>query len=442
MTEAVFLIEDDDAIRESVAQTFELASLSCRTFSCARSALEAIHQTGLPDVVVTDVKLKGIDGLQLLRSARSIDLGLPVIVITGQGDVPMAVEAMRSGAFDFLLKPFSSASIVARVRSAIASRPRGGAAGATPATANDSGMVGSSSAMQRVRAAVKALGASPADVLLLGETGTGKEVVARALHAASGRRGPFVAINCCALPEAMFESEMFGHEAGAFTGALRKRVGKLEHANGGTVFLDEVESMPLALQGKLLRAIQEREVERLGGNASVRIDCRFVTATKVDLLDAGTRGTFRTDLYYRIGVATLRLPPLRERIEDIPELYAYFAAEASSRFGLPLSPCPEPLLRDWATREWPGNVREFRNAVERHCFGVEVLIGDGDVGLPSSLNDLVADAERRYIESALRQSGGHVQQAAVRLGVPRKTLYDKLVRFAIDARQYRTGPDA
>lgn len=441
MTIEVFLIEDDDAIRESIAQTFMLAGWSCRPFVGARDALEALQRGASPKVVVTDVKLKDLDGLQFLKSARSIDPDLPVIVITGHGDVPMAVEAMRSGAFDFLLKPFSSARIVASVRAALTYQARDVALpdGAAADTI-ELGLVGISAATRRLRAMVQALAKTSVDVLLVGETGTGKEVVARALHEASGRPGPFVAVNCCALPEAMFEGEMFGHEAGAFAGAQHRRLGKLEYAREGTVLLDEIESMPLALQAKLLRAIQERSIERLGSNEPVPIDCRFVAATQVDLLTAASQGTFRSDLYYRLELATLRLPPLRERIEDLPVLVERFVADAASRHGTPRRPVLRSVLAEWSERPWNGNVRELRNAVERWCLGLDaVAVGREDDGdEPStSLSEVIADTERRCIAAALRACGGRVQDAAARLGIPRKTLYDKLLRLGIDARRFR-----
>jgi two-component system C4-dicarboxylate transport response regulator DctD len=286
-------------------------------------------------------------------------------------------------------------------------------------------------------------------VLIRGETGTGKEVVARLLHAASGRKGQFVAINCGALPESVFESEIFGHEAGAFTGAQKRRIGKLEYANGGTVFLDEIESMPMALQVKLLRVLQERRLERLGGNDSIALDCRVVAATKTDLLQQAAQGQFREDLYYRIGVVNLELPRLRDRPDDIPLLLAHFVQDAAARFQRPVPVWSAQQMAQWQTAEWPGNVRELRNFAERLVLGVVQMQGAGTsfgvtaaaVAEPASgpqaesagpsLPQQVDQFERELIVRALDATDGNVALAADHLGVPRKTLYDKLKKYQI-----------
>jgi len=292
--------------------------------------------------------------------------------------------------------------------------------------------------MRELRRLVKALGPASVDVLILGETGTGKEVVARALHEASGRRGHFVAINCGALPESVFESEVFGHEAGSFTGASKRRIGKFEYASGGTVFLDEIETMPMALQTKLLRTLQERSIERLGSNAHVPLDCKVVAGTKVDLVQAYQQGSFRADLYYRLEVATVRLPPLRERLADLPLLFTHFMAAAARRHGVePRQPSTSDMLR-WQQHDWPGNVRELKNLAERWCLGLE----RGAVSEPApttALADTMARTERSCIESALTAHGGNVALAAQQLDIPRKTLYDKLSRMALDPARFRVS---
>jgi two-component system C4-dicarboxylate transport response regulator DctD len=284
-------------------------------------------------------------------------------------------------------------------------------------------------------------------VLVTGETGTGKEVVARALHTASRREGPFVAVNCSAVPESIFESEMFGHEAGAFTGALKRRIGRIEHASGGTLFLDEIESMPLALQAKLLRVLQDRCVQRLGSNTEQPVDCRVVAATKVDLAVEATSGRFRADLYYRLNVGAIRLPALRERLEDLPVLLARFIDDAARRLQVPPPPWGALELSQCASRTWPGNLRELRNAVDRWCLGVEGFAsappapapdehpatGTGTPGAAArrTLDEALEVAERVCIEEALQRAGGRVAAAAQLLGLSRKTLYDKLHRLRI-----------
>ncbi|HOI51401.1 MAG TPA: sigma-54 dependent transcriptional regulator, partial [Azonexus sp.] len=260
----------------------------------------------------------------------------------------------------------------------------------------------------------------------------------RAIHDASGRRGPFVAVNCSALPESVFESELFGHEAGAFTGAGKRRVGRIEHADGGTLFLDEIESMPLALQVKLLRVLQERSVERLGSNQSIAVDCRVVAASKADLKALADAGQFRADIYYRLNVVSIDLPPLRERRDDIPLLIAAFLQEAAQRYQRPPASWTPADLARWQAHDWPGNVRELKNVANRWALGLPDGLASPVSGpAASSLSAQVDAAERRAIEAALQANAGNVAQAAEALQVPKKTLYDKLTRHGISAEGFR-----
>ena len=437
----VFLVEDDEAVRLGCRQAMSLADIDAEGFPDAEQAIAAMEAEApaLPAVVVSDVRLPGKSGLELLDWMRRNHRDVPVILVTGHGDVEMAVEAMRAGAYDFIQKPFRSDRLVDVVRRALEKgalvreirrlEERLGSLGQRP-------MIGESAAMQKVRRAIAALAPTDVDVLLVGETGTGKEVVARALHDRSGRKGPFVALNCGALPEAVFESEMFGHEAGAFTGAARRRIGKVEFAAGGTLFLDEIESMPLALQVKLLRVLQERSVERLGSNASIPVDCRVVTASKVDLKALSDRGAFRADLYYRLSVVSIEIPSLRQRTGDIPALMAHFLARAAERFHREAPAWDEADLLRWQAHDWPGNVRELKSVAERLCLGV----GDGleaAEGSSTSLPARLEVLERGLIRDALRSAKGNVAAAADLLGVPKKTLYDKVSRFSLDAERFR-----
>jgi two-component system C4-dicarboxylate transport response regulator DctD len=437
----VFLIEDDAVVRKGCAQALSIANIPVRAFADAEAAFAALPGC-LPGAVVTDVRLPGRDGIAVLREMRQRDRELPVVLVTGHGDVAMAVEAMRLGAHDFVEKPFSSERLVSVVRSALEKRSlllenrhlreRLEAQGEMP-------VIGQSPGMQGVRRLIAALAPTDVDILINGETGSGKEVVARAIHAASGRRGPFVAINCAALPESVFESELFGHEAGAFTGAGKRRIGKIEYANGGTLFLDEIESMPLNLQAKLLRVLQERVVERLGGNAVVSVDCRVLAASKTDLKQLSETGGFRADLFYRLNVASIDLPPLRERREDIPLLMAFFLRQAAQRYGKPLPEWSAGDLVRWQAYDWPGNVRELKNAADRCCLGLpDGLPVVGHVAAPAqSLAARVDQAEKSFIELALRTAQGSVAAAADALQMPKKTLYDKLVRHGIVPDNYR-----
>jgi two-component system, NtrC family, C4-dicarboxylate transport response regulator DctD len=435
----VYVVEDDAAVRLGCSQALSLAGIAVREFDDAESAFAALSGE-LPAAIVSDIRLPGIDGLALLESirARAKDSDIPVVLITGHGDIAMAVTAMRAGAYDFIEKPFHSDRLVESVRRALAHRRllldnrnlRAQLRG-------ERAMLGRSQAMQRVRAMVESIGATSADVLIRGETGSGKEVLARALHAASGRTGPFVALNCAALPESLFESEIFGHEPGAFTGAQHRRIGKFEYANGGTVFLDELESLSLALQAKLLRVLQERTIERLGSNTVLPIDVRVVAAVKADLKELVEHQTFRADLYYRLNVATLEMPPLCERPDDIPELFSHFLHDASARYGRPAPPWTSADMARWRMHDWPGNVRELKNVAERFCLGLDddgLIQPAPDAG---SLEARMARAERACIKEALCAAQGQVQRAAELLELPRKTLYDKIARHGIDVNVFR-----
>jgi two-component system C4-dicarboxylate transport response regulator DctD len=448
----VLLVEDEASVRLATTQSLKLARLSVDAVATMEEALDVLTPE-FDGIVVTDVRLPGRSGLDLLQHAVQLDRELPVILVTGHGDVAMAVQAMRDGAYDFVEKPFSADHLVAVVRRALDKR-RLVLENRRLRAAVDAGgeavhpLLGQSAAMQRLRQFVATIGPTGADVLINGETGTGKEVLARALHAAGTSRlpdaagnggmpnaagsgsGPFVAINCAALPESMFESEMFGHEAGAFTGAQKRRIGKFEFARGGTVFLDEIESMPLTLQAKLLRVLQERVVERLGGNASVPVDCRVVCASKADLAALSATGAFRSDLYYRIATVAVDLPPLRAHPEDIPLLLAHFVQQACRRYQRPVPDWTAQQLADWSARPWPGNVRELKGFADRLVLGVGETVAAVDAE-PLPLPKRLELVEKKWLREALAAADGQVALAAERLGIPKKTLYDKLKRYEL-----------
>ncbi|NWD74999.1 sigma-54-dependent Fis family transcriptional regulator [Pseudomonas gingeri] len=440
----VVLIDDDPHLRQALSQTLDLAGLKILTLAEAQG-LAAQIERDWPGVIVSDIRMPGMDGLELLKELHDQDPELPVLLITGHGDVPLAVEAMRAGAYDFLEKPFASDALLDSVRRALAWRRlvldnRSLRLALSDRQELSARLVGHSPLMLRLREQIGALAATRADVLILGETGAGKEVVARALHDLSNRRnGPFVAINAGALAESVVESELFGHEPGAFTGAQKRRIGKFEFANGGTLFLDEIESMSLDVQVKLLRLLQERVVERLGGNQQIPLDIRVIAATKEDLRQAADQGRFRADLYYRLNVAPLRIPPLRERGEDALMLFQHFADEASTRHGLPphtLQPAQRGLLLRHA---WPGNVRELQNAAERFALGLELALDNTPESLDaniaghpgSSLSEQVEHFEKSLIAAELARTHGSLRSLAEALGIPRKTLHDKLRKHGL-----------
>jgi len=443
------LIEDEAALRLAATQTLELGGFAVQACASAEEAL-AVLRADFGGVVVTDVRLPGRSGLELLEQVVALDAELPVIVVTGHGDVNMAVAAMRSGAYDFIEKPFASERLLDAVLRAqerrtlvLENRALKAARALHPDTPD---LVGRSDAIERLKILIRNVAPAGVDILINGQTGTGKEVVARLLHAASGRRGNFVAINCGALPESVFESEIFGHEAGAFTGAQKRRIGKLEYAHGGTVFLDEIESMPMALQVKLLRVLQERRLERLGGNDSIALDCRIVAASKADLLQLSAQGLFREDLYYRIGVVGIDLPRLRERRDDIPLLLAHFVQQAALRYQRPLPVWSAQQMAAWQAADWPGNVRELRNFAERLTLGLDALAAPASAPSASAsasaaavddasdtipLAQQVDNYERDLIVQALASADGNVATAADNLAIPRKTLYDKLKKYQL-----------
>ena len=434
----IYLIDDDDSVRLGCEQALQLADLTVRTFKDAESAVASLEEDP-PAVVVSDVQLPNMSGLQLLEELKKRDRDLPVVLITGHGDVIMAVQAMRANAYDFIEKPFHSQRLIDVVRRALEKRALIHEIRMLNEQLGKKGevtLLGRSEGMLKVKRAIAALAPTDVDVLILGETGSGKDVVARAIHEKSGRSGPFVALNCGALPETIFESEMFGHERGSFTGADRQRIGKIEHANGGTLFLDEIESMPQQLQVKLLRVLQERCIERLGSNTVLPVDCRIVAATKVDLKKLSDQGDFRADLYYRLNVVSIELPPLKERPGDIAPLMAFFLSQAAERFKRPVPEWSEHDLLRWHQYDWPGNVRELKAVAERFCLNVN----DGLEPAQSTTASLTARMEifeRGLIRDALRSAKGSVADAAELLHTPKKTLYDKLTRHNLNPDHFR-----
>tara|TARA_R110002124_G_scaffold1797_17_gene11600 strand:- start:60652 stop:61977 length:1326 start_codon:yes stop_codon:yes gene_type:complete len=431
----ILFIDDEPRLCEAAAEWLGVSGFAVETFTEPERALARLPQADF-DCVVTDVRMPAMDGLAVLGQITQFDAELPVVLLTGHGDVPMAVQAMRAGAHDFLEKPYDADYLVAILDRAVEQRrlkrelrSLRNAVGSEPML--ERRLVGISAPIVALRRQVQQLADIDVDVLITGETGAGKEVVARALHETGRRsRGNFVAINCAAIPEALFESEIFGHERGAFSGAAQTRIGKFEFANGGTVFLDEIESMPLALQAKVLRAIQERVVERLGSNRQIGIDVRFIAATKTDLAVDSAAGRFRADLYYRLSTVELTVPPLRERREDVPLLFQLFVADAARRFGIP-APAINPRDTDrLQVQHWPGNVRELKAIADRAALGIVKNARKAGTET-SSLSERVARFEAEVIAEALLESGGVTTDAADRLGLPRRTLNEKILRYGL-----------
>lgn len=441
----VIFVEDDPPVRTSLTQTLELAGLDVCACASAEAAVRYIVP-GLQGIVISDVRLPGMDGFGLLKHVIATDPAIPVILVTAHGDVSLAVQAMSSGAYDFIEKPFAPERFVESANRAMERRVlriavenlRGQL---HEKTGIEAVLLGSSPAIEQVRRQILQLAGTSADVLIIGETGTGKELVARCLHDHSNRRDRnFVAINCGGLPDSLLESELFGHEIGAFTSASKRRIGKIEHANGGTLLLDEIESMPLSFQVKLLRILQERKVERLGSNEEIRVDLRIIAAAKSDLLDLCAQQKFRNDLYYRLNVAVLELPAVRERREDIPILFERFVSQAAVRYGREPPVLSNERMRELMAHDWPGNVREVRNVADR--FVLE-LLGSTDQVMatiqtaPLTLSQQMDVIEKVLIERALKQYKGRPLMLIETLGIAKKTLYEKLHRHHISIKDYR-----
>lgn len=442
----VFLVDDEEELRRSTAQALELYGLPVVTFSNADHVFELLGYS-FDGVVVTDIRMPGTDGMTLLHRIRDLDSEIPVILVTGHGDVQLAVKAMREGAYDFLEKPFTPQHLAGVIRRAMDRRGlvlenRRLRAVAGKRDDLEARLPGRTQVMVDLRYRIRAIGATDADTLIIGDTGAGKEVVARALHDISPRANrPFIAINCAALPENLIESELFGHEAGAFPGAIRARYGKFEHGRGGTILLDEIGSLPFDLQAKFLRVLQERVITRLGSNEVVPLDVRFIATSKVDLEAEVATGRFRADLFYRLNVATIHVPSLEQRRADIPLLFLQLVREASARYGREDVEVPPDVISAIAQREWPGNVRELRNAADRFVLGLDAGPGDASALREDSerLADKVAAFERSIIAGAIAAHGGALRPVYEMLGISRKTLYEKMQKYGLDKKLL--GPD-
>jgi two-component system response regulator HydG len=429
----LLLVDDDPQALESTRKILELAGYGVVTASDGQAALDVVRGGGRFDAVVTDVRMPRMGGLEFLRALSLCGRRMPVILMTAFGRVEDAVWAMKLGAVDFLTKPFKRQALLQSVSAAIRRAPA-----EEPAEAGE--LLGGSEAMRRLRAELQRVAPTAATVLLTGESGTGKELAARRIHAESPRaRGAFIALNCAAVPETLIESELFGHERGAFTGATAAKAGLFEAADGGTLLLDEIGDMPLALQSKLLRVIQEGEVRRLGATASRKVDVRVLAATHRDLREEARTGSFRQDLLFRLEVIAIHVPPLRERHEDVPELARRFLAQAALRHGKALDGIAPDALDRLMAHPWPGNVRELSNVIERAVvFAAGPLIRSEDLpahvggGRPVAATISVRvgtplrEVEDLLIRKTLEATAGDKNMTAKLLGINSRTIYRKL----------------
>jgi two-component system, NtrC family, response regulator HydG len=454
---ATLLVADDDpGLRESLERTLTREGYRVVLASDGRAALERVQAGGV-DLIVTDLRMPGLTGLELLRAAKAIMPDVDVILLTAFGTVEEAVKAMKDGAYDFLTKPFRREQLIKLVDKALERRDLIEQNKALKKQLEDirakGQMIGSSPAYRRMLSLVEQIADSSATILIQGESGAGKELVARTIHERSGRRaGPFVAVNCAALPETLLESELFGYEKGAFTGAVGRKEGRFELASGGTLFLDEVADLSLVTQPKILRVLQEGEFERLGGTRTLQVDVRIVAATNQDLAEMVREKRFREDLYYRLNVITVRVPPLRERHEDIRVLAQHYLRVYAAKNGRKLEGFSNEALERLESYKWPGNVRELENLIERTVLLARKDRIDAEdlpeevAGVKRPPRDAIlelvgtplADIEQRLLDETLRITGGNKTQAAKLLGIDVRTVARKLERREDDQAE---GPD-
>jgi DNA-binding NtrC family response regulator len=446
----VLLVDDDESFRR--VQAFKLEQAGCTVTTCAdgEAALETFGDSS-HDVVITDIRMPGIDGLALLGRLRSISPATPVIVVTGHGTIDTAVEAMKQGAFDFLTKPFPGDHLELTLQRALEmadlARENRELRRAVEGRFSFENLIGNSPAMRGLYESMELAAPTSSTILVRGETGSGKELVARAIHYNSPRRNePFVTVNCGALPETLIEAELFGHRKGAYTGADRNRAGKFETADGGTLFLDEIGEIPLDLQPKILRVLQDGEVDRIGEDRPVRVDVRVIAATHRDLERLIDDGLFRSDLYYRLAVVPLEVPPLRDRREDIPLLAQHFLSRMCERNNRPGLSFPDEAMPLFEHYSWPGNVRELENIVER----MVVLSREDSLSLASAPEQIrrpprnsgsslrlpeeglrFEDLEKDLIRQALERTASNQTRAAKLLGLTRNTLLYRMQKFGL-----------
>ena len=437
----VYVVDDDASVREALSSLIRSVGMRVEVFASAQEFL-AHPQTDAPSCLVLDVQLPGLSGLDLQQELAKADIQIPIIFLTGHGDIPTSVRAIKAGALEFLTKPFNDEDLLDAIQQGIARNQRAQKQREDLASQKFGDIVGTSAALRNVLNQVEVVAPTDSTVLLLGETGTGKEVIARAILNVSSRSNrPFVKLNCAAIPSGLLESELFGHEKGAFTGAVSQKIGRFELANGGTLFLDEVGDIPLELQPKLLRVLQEQEFERLGSTRTIRVDVRLIAATNRDLAQMASEKQFREDLYFRLNVFPIRIPPLRERPGDIQLLVHHYVDKYAQRMSKQIDSIPEATMAALYSYSWPGNIRELQNLIER-----SVILTPGNV-LQVQLNDLqqsnpisspmsgtLEDVERQRILEALQESGaviGGRHGAAARLGLKRTTLLSKMQKLGI-----------
>jgi two-component system, NtrC family, nitrogen regulation response regulator NtrX len=460
MKSNLLIIDDDANTLASLSRAFRLAGHEAVVCDNPNRALELIKSEKF-DIIFSDVVMPGKDGLKLLEEIRAAGVTTPVVMMSGQAHIEMAVKATRLGALDFLEKPLSTDKLLLTVQNALRMERLAQENRQLRQQLGGSGIVFTGDKMRRLMAQVERVAASETRVCILGETGTGKELIARTIHEKSHRReGPYVTLNCAAVPAELIESELFGHEKGSFTGAAARHIGKFEQAHEGTLFLDEIGDMALPMQAKLLRVLEQGEVERIGGDKPVKVNVRVVVATHRNLEEQVRQGAFRQDLFHRIYVFPVVLPPLRERTEDIPALVTHFAAQIARQNGWKEVRFSDEVMRSLEAKAWPGNIRELRNVVERLLLFAEGDViapetlhaalpaqpgGHGGAGVPAiasgastgTLAERIEQVERQMILEEIKRHNHHITNTAKALGLERSHLYKKCQQLGIDLRELR-----
>ncbi|MBC8284245.1 MAG: sigma-54-dependent Fis family transcriptional regulator [Nitrospinae bacterium] len=446
----ILIVDDEPDNVALLTQTLKGVGYSHLRSTMDPREVSAIYEEFIPDLILLDLNMPHMDGFQVMKKLKKIDPNSSalILILTAYQEYETRMKALESGAQEFLTKPIDLAELICRIQIMLEVKKLRSELSA--AEKDKFPVLGKSPSIIHLKQTIHTVVNCDADVLLFGETGTGKDLVAGCLHDLSERKNKkFVAINCGALPENIIESELFGHESGAFTGANTRRIGKFEYANGGTVFLDEIESMPIDLQVKILRVIQERKIERLGSNESLPIDVRIIAATKVDLKDASDKGLFRQDLYYRLNVVQILLPPLRERKEDISLLFQHFVLQASSKHNLPTPSLSQELMNQLTNERWDGNIRELKNEAEKYVLGLGLgLLNntvndknsssmDASVDTALTLTEQMKAFEKKIIEQELLRQGGSIKNSHAALGIPRQTLVDKMKKYGFEKKNFR-----
>lgn len=443
MEACVLIVDDEEGIRESLSDILEDEGYEVITSDTGEGAIKSLREHN-PDLILLDVWLPGIDGIQTLKEIKEINPDLPVVMISGHANIDLAVKATKMGAYDFLEKPLSLDRVLIVTKNALERKKIELENKALRQNLmRQRRLIGSSSKMQKLREQIEMAAKSNSRVLILGESGSGKELVAHLLHEKSNRAGkPFIEVNCAAIPQELIESELFGHEKGSFTGAFERKKGKFELANEGTLFLDEVGDMSLTTQSKVLRVIETQEFQRVGGSKSIKVDVRIISATNKDLFEEVKKGTFREDLFYRLNVIPITVPPLRERKEDIPELVEYFLEYFATEYGQRPKKITPEALKAIENYNWPGNIRELRNVIERLVIMIQsniisprdIIIGENtrsDYFSFKTLKEARESFEKDFIEKKLEENNWNISKTAEILNIERSNLHRKIKAYNI-----------